>query len=435
MQDNRNQKYTDMGSIIRDSVMNAVNSGDFTGLSETIFDAIGSIGNEARAMAQSYHMKQEDEIRRNKERRSVYVRKPDGQSQIQNVYTVRKAAGSTVFFKDVGFVSAILSMLFSGFSIVFAAPSFLITFAMLLDKEFMMTEGAGFIGVPLFCGVWLGTSIAGLCYGLRTRKLLNSARRFFKICGDKMYASIDDLARATGSTYDKTLKKVRKMLAKGYFPEGYLDQRETTLIISSDVYKQYLATEANQRVMEAQRLEEMKITAERANGLSMDEIAEYNGMIQEGTTALVRLKELNDSIPGEAITDKLNRLEGILEEIFDSLREHVEQMKNCHKLLDYYLPTMLKLVETYDEYDKLSVKGPDVLSAMAEIEKTLDSINEAFVQLLNRMFKDSAWDVKADAKVLRTMLHQEGLTNELSGTQQISENNSDINEEVVTTIN
>ncbi len=82
-------------------------------------------------------------------------------------------------------------------------------------------------------------------------------------------------------------------------------------------------------------------------------------------------------------------------------------MKNCHKLMNYYLPTMLKLVEAYAEYDKVSVPGPDIIKAKEEIEKTLETINQAFVQLLNNMFQDSVWDVTADAKVLKTMLKQE----------------------------
>ena len=71
---------------------------------------------------------------------------------------------------------------------------------------------------------------------------------------------------------------------------------------------------------------------------------------------------------------------------------------------------MIKLVEAYAEYDKVSQPGEDILAAKAEIEKTLDIINQAFVELLNKLFQSSVWDVTAEAKVLTTMLHQEGLT-------------------------
>ncbi len=102
-------------------------------------------------------------------------------------------------------------------------------------------------------------------------------------------------------------------------------------------------------------------------------------------------------------------MEGLLNDILNRVKEHPDQMNSCHKLMNYYIPTMLKLVEAYAEYDKVKVPGQDIINAKDEIEKTLDTINEAFVQLLNRLFQDSVWDVTADAKVLKTMLQQEGL--------------------------
>ena len=91
--------------------------------------------------------------------------------------------------------------------------------------------------------------------------------------------------------------------------------------------------------------------------------AELAAMIKEGNKSCSRLHELNDSIPGEAITEKLNTTEKLLTDIFARVKEHPEQMKNCHKLMDYHLPTMLKLVEAYGEYDKVSVPGDDIIKA------------------------------------------------------------------------
>ena len=106
----------------------------------------------------------------------------------------------------------------------------------------------------------------------------------------------------------------------------------------------------------------------------------------------------------------VGRRENLLKEIFDRVQEHPEQMHRMHKLMDYYLPTMLKLVEQYAEFDEISSPGDDILDAKKEIEKTLDMINQAFVTLLNNLFRDAAFDASADAQVLQTMLAREGLT-------------------------
>ena len=137
---------------------------------------------------------------------------------------------------------------------------------------------------------------------------------------------------------------------------------------------------------------------------------ELDTMIQEGQACIRNLRDMNDNIAGEEISAKLFRLENLLKEIFERLRENPEQQPQLKKFMNYYLPTTLKLVKSYEEFDSLSVQGEDILEAKAEIEKTLDTINSAFAELLNRVFQKSAFDVTTDAQVLQTMLANEGLT-------------------------
>ena len=136
-------------------------------------------------------------------------------------------------------------------------------------------------------------------------------------------------------------------------------------------------------------------------------------MIAEGMECVGKLRDLNDKIPGEVISSKLSRLENLLKDLFDSVREHPGQMHRMHKLMDYYLPTTLKLVEAYEEFDRVSVPGDEIIAAKAEIENTLDTINQAFTELLNNLFQDAVLDATTDAQVLKTMLAREGLMNEM----------------------
>lgn len=80
------------------------------------------------------------------------------------------------------------------------------------------------------------------------------------------------------------------------------------------------------------------------------------------------------------------------------------------KLMNYYLPTTINLLQAYSEFDDVSVPNQDIVSAKAEIEKTIDIINEAFAELLNKLFQESAFNAATDAQVLQTMLAREGLT-------------------------
>lgn len=245
--------------------------------------------------------------------------------------------------------------------------------------------------------------------GVENHNLFKMAERYIQIAGHKMYAQVSSLSAALGISTKKVKKSIKKMLKKGYFPEGYFDEDETTLMLSNSVYQQYQQTKtyasehANDKPIEEPLSEAMA-------KLSQEDRRKLKNMVDSGNGYINRLHALNDDIPGEEISIKLSALEDILREIFSRIQEHPEQMDRMSKLMDYYLPTMIKLVEAYAEYDKVSAPGKDIIEAKAEIEQTLDTINEAFIQLLNNLFQDSVWDVTTDAQVLKTMLKQEGLT-------------------------
>ena len=53
-------------------------------------------------------------------------------------------------------------------------------------------------------------------------------------------------------------------------------------------------------------------------------------------------------------------------------------------------------------------------------KRQLDTLNQAFENLLDSCYKDTAWDVSTDISVLNTMLANEGLTgDELSRRTQV----------------
>ena len=100
----------------------------------------------------------------------------------------------------------------------------------------------------------------------------------------------------------------------------------------------------------------------------------------------------------------------IVEKIFQRVKEHPEFAPDLHKFMEYYLPTTVKLLDAYEELDRQPVQGENIKNGKTEIEKTLDTLNLAFENLLDSLFEDTAWDVATDISVLQTMLAQEGLT-------------------------
>ena len=182
--------------------------------------------------------------------------------------------------------------------------------------------------------------------------------------------------------------------------EVQLDKGETSLIASDEAYDQYLAAEKNAEQIQKEAAEDPRKKLSE----------EAKKVIEEGDRYIEEIRRSNDAIPGVEVSNKMYHLENVIRRIFQRVEQHPELIEDLHKFMDYYLPTTMKLLKAYEELDKQDVEGENIKTAKQEIENTLDTINTAFENLLDSFYKDTAWDVSTDISVLKTMLAQEGLT-------------------------
>lgn len=314
--------------------------------------------------------------------------------------------GPLVQMKRIGNVAGVLYKVFGGIGMGIGGLTLLISLIFLAAPGIM----TGAILMLFFFGM--------IQLGCSKHNRLKRADRYVQLCGSKMYGEIEQLAESTQKSKGYVLRDIRRMLQMGIFPQGHLDSQGTNFMLNDVIYKQYQDAENARRIREQENL---ALTEKENRPLTPSELMEreqqartqeLNQMIAEGMECIRKLRDMNDAIEGEVISDKLYRLENLLKEIFDKVREYPDQMPQMHKVMDYYLPTTLKLVEAYKEFDQVSVPGEDILSAKVQIENTLDTINAAFTELLNNLFRNRVYDVTTDAQVLETMLAQEGLTKE-----------------------
>ena len=179
---------------------------------------------------------------------------------------------------------------------------------------------------------------------------------------------------------------------------------------SHQIYGQYV--EMMEHEKQKQQEKERSLYEQQNRNLPED----VQRVIQTGDAFIEKIHKCNDAIPGEEISAKISHMEMLVQRIFDRVEENPENVADIRKLMDYYLPTTVKLLEAYEQLDAQPVQGENILSSKREIEKTLDTLNKAFEKLLDDLFQDTAWDVASDISVLHTMLAQEGLTGNDFGT-------------------
>lgn len=250
-------------------------------------------------------------------------------------------------------------------------------------------------------------SFAVMTYvGVDMVRTVGRFRQYVSVLRDREFCDIKEIASATGRDVRKVLKDVKKMITKGWFCQGHLDEKESCLMVSEQAWNQYTALMED---MKQRKAEEQ--TAQRKMQEEYDRLSpEVQKIVQAGDEYVRRIKAANDAIPGEVISAKISRMELLVDRIFDRVEQNPDSVNDMRRMMDYYLPTTMKLLEAYKELDAQPVQGENIISSKKEIEDTIDTLNLAFEKLLDSLFQDTAWDVSSDISVLHTMLAQEGLT-------------------------
>ena len=265
----------------------------------------------------------------------------------------------------------------------------------------------------------LAGSIAMLIGGIKKKAFVERFKSYVKQIGNRQYCDINQLATAVGKKKNYVLQDLRKMINKGFFLQGHLDNNGSTLITSDAVYQNYLDAEQSRRNREIWDTEQArKENAIKENDqIQIREIKyteyppEVRKVLEEGERYIKQVRDANDAIPGEVMSDKLYKLEDIMSRIFEQLKKDPSSVDDLQKLMKYYLPTTAKLIEAYKDLDgKPSYGEQNIGNTKKEIEDTMDVINDAFGKIFDDMFQDAAWDISTEISTMKTILAKEGLT-------------------------
>lgn len=256
--------------------------------------------------------------------------------------------------------------------------------------------------VGLGIGIWLLTN------GIGSIKRVSRYEKYLKALGSKTHCELNRLAQAVGKSPKFVRKELKGMIDDGLFLEGHLDEEENSLITSDESYVHYLETRQKQAVKKQEEVVETKRAQDAADAKKVD--AQAQEVLNKGNEFIRQIRRCNDAIPGQEISDKISRMETLVRKIFDRVQTHPEVVSELKKLMDYYLPMTIKLLNAYADMDAQPIQGENIQASKREIEATLDTLNTAFEKLLDSIFKATALDVSSDITVLQTLLAQEGLT-------------------------
>lgn len=365
---------------VANAAQNAVKSSDFSDLQSTIERVAGAAAESiGRGIAQA-----SDGIRRGQEQYAL-IRERKRKEELMNL---RYASATTQRGGGIALVVA---------GVAVGIPLVAIGLIMLLVK---LSVAAPFIAA----GALFGGAL--VFAGTRKIRLAGVFERYRNAIGLRESCSVKELAQRDSENVADVQKNVRKMLAKGMFKQATLDEASGLLLMTPE------ASESHERELaEARRAKRQEALVQSASSKESAPLtAEQQQLLDRGKAFIELIREGNDAIPDEEISRTLDRIEHVVSAILDAAAENPELIDDLDRLLDYYLPTTVKLLDAYDRLEEEPIQGENISSSRSEIEHTLDVLHSAFEKLFDDTYQDLSLDVSADISVLHAMLAQEGLT-------------------------
>ena len=132
--------------------------------------------------------------------------------------------------------------------------------------------------------------------------------------------------------------------------------------------------------------------------------------VEEGNKALSEMGRLYMSIQDTEVRGKINEIMRITDKIVQDAIQDPSDIPQIKKFMNYYLPTTIKLLNSYDRMSSIGVEGENLDKSMKNINDMLDAAIVAYKKRLDSLFANQALDIETDIDVMNTMLAREGLT-------------------------
>lgn len=240
--------------------------------------------------------------------------------------------------------------------------------------------------------------------------------RIKAIIGNRDSINLYKLAAASDVTLKQVKKDVQKMIDKGIFGEtAYIDLGTNNFMRSPSAVPDDPAQIDYDKIYGIHKKD--KTSSQSSPEKSEKEY--FDSIISE-------IRRLNDEIKDREVSDRIDKIEQSTSKIFDYVTDHPNALPKIRTFLNYYLPTTLKLLESYSTIEKAGVAGDNMQKSKENIEQILDMLVYGFDQQLDQLFKNQSMDISSDISVLEAMMKKDGLSSDkTSDIASMLENYSD----------
>ena len=202
------------------------------------------------------------------------------------------------------------------------------------------------------------------------------------------------LADQTHQTKKKALKKLRSYIHKGWL-NAWLDDETETLYLTAEDYRA-AKEEAAAAAVPPQPQPEKAETGDAP--LNLDTARRFAAVLEKEQQLMQDAQAREELVAMHKTTTA----------ICDWLEAHPESQPKTRRFAEYYIPTTLKLLHTYN--DVQGQQGENAETIRRDIAGILHTLNQAYENLYNNLLSDVAMDISSEIAALQGMLANDGLT-------------------------
>ena len=205
---------------------------------------------------------------------------------------------------------------------------------------------------------------------------------------------VEMLADLTHQKKKKTLKRLKKSIRKGWL-NAWLDEKTETVYLTAEDYR---AAQERPEPQPAPAQPEQGENTETP--LNLETIRRFAQVLEQE-------QQLMQDAQGR---EELETMQKTTTAICEWLEAHPESLPKARRFAEYYIPTTLKLLHTYN--DVQGQQGENAETIRRDIAGILHTLNQAYSNLYDNLLSDVAMDVSSEIAALQGMLANDGLTGE-----------------------
>ena len=189
-------------------------------------------------------------------------------------------------------------------------------------------------------------------------------------------------------------KRLQKYIHKGWL-NAWLDDKTDTLYLTAEDYR------AAQEALAAER-------ARPAPQPEQEAVPETPLNLETARRFAAVLEKEQQLMQDAQAREELAAMHKTTTAICDWLEAHPESQPKTRRFAEYYIPTTLKLLHTYN--DVQGQQGENAETIRRDIAGILHTLNQAYENLYNNLLSDVAMDISSEIAALQGMLANDGLT-------------------------